>query len=82
MQSSPDCPEIAEFITLLDISIRDSLEILNKSVDLLLSPLLVLLCKDLKGFIYHTIMVQFNFVLVVFLWDNLACPPCLVYNEF
>ena len=44
-------------------------EIFNKSVNL---PLPVLLCKDLKGFIYHKIMVQFNLVLVVFLSDNLA----------
>ena len=56
-------------------------EIFNKSVNLPLLVLLVPLCKDLKGFIYHKIMVQFNLVLVVFLSDNLAAPR-LVYNEF
>ena len=54
-------------------------EIFNKSECL---PLLVLLRKDLKGFIYHKIMVQFNLVLVVFLSDNLAAPRACSTTNF
>ena len=54
-------------------------EIFNKSVNL---PPLVLLCEDLKGFIYHKIMVQFNLVLVVFLSDNLAAPRAWCTTNF
>ena len=80
MQSSPDCLKITQIYN--HIGYFNSLfylEIFNKSVNL---PLLVLLCKDLKGFIYHKIMVQFNLVLVVFLSDNLAAPRACSTTNF